>query len=175
MTRREEIQKQIAALREEESQILNAERQRENEPLIGKCFVFRNGYGDQEPDRWNLYCKILGQRDGQLTGLQFQTDYRGDISIDPDTQIPSSTMEREIPVAEFDAAWAKLVGQINDLNRGTEQEEMQAIADEWKAARDVIANYLAPRFVTNANTSAEAILARLASHVPPILLKMERS
>ena len=51
--------------------------------------------------------------------------------------------------------------------------QLDRIAKEWLAARDVIANALRDWGVPQADARAEAIIARLAAHKPPILLDME--
>jgi len=53
--------------------------------------------------------------------------------------------------------------------------QLDRINREWTAARDVIAECLREWGTTTAASvvRAEAIIARLASHKPPILLEME--
>lgn len=51
--------------------------------------------------------------------------------------------------------------------------QTERIVSEWSAARSVIAGVL--RRHSNAEAEAEAIIAALAAHYPPILLSMEHS
>jgi len=50
---------------------------------------------------------------------------------------------------------------------------LQQAADEWVAARDVIIQVLREHEVESETTIAVQIIARLATHEPPILLNME--
>jgi hypothetical protein len=53
--------------------------------------------------------------------------------------------------------------------------QLDNIAKEWRAARDVIQQALAEWDVQQSQARAEAIIARLAAHKPPILLEMEEA
>lgn len=52
---------------------------------------------------------------------------------------------------------------------------LATIAREWKAARTVISRAAAEAGVQQPDGFAEAVIARLASHNPPILLEMDSS
>jgi len=54
------------------------------------------------------------------------------------------------------------------------QQQLNRIAAEWLAARDVIAGCLVD-ITANPQHRAEAIIARLAAHDPPILLEMQEA
>jgi hypothetical protein len=51
--------------------------------------------------------------------------------------------------------------------------QLDRIAKEWLAARFVISLALSEWGIPQADARAEAIIARLASHDPPILLEMQ--
>ena len=52
--------------------------------------------------------------------------------------------------------------------------QLDCIATEWIAARETISTALRRFGLNDCGRKAEAILARLAAHDPPILLEMER-
>ena len=62
------------------------------------------------------------------------------------------------------------------MNTQQQQRQLKRIATEWLAARDVISNALCEWGMAQAGEAertAEAIIARLAAHDPPILLEMQ--
>lgn len=64
------------------------------------------------------------------------------------------------------------------MSKKSTADVMQEVANEWMAARNVIRDYLCellPGVSSKAvETTAASIIARLAQHDPPILLKMEK-
>lgn len=95
-----------------------AERDATNAALVGKCFVFRNCHScPQSPaDYWNLFLKVLGASDGNLTCLTFETDKNGQVTVRPlDQKWSLSGGYTEISELRFVTELEALVKRLDSL------------------------------------------------------------
>ncbi len=116
-SRKEELEKQITVLREEVYTIDVEKRKAINRPAVGKYYRCRNIYGSGK--EWWLYIAITGMdKDGMLTGWQFEQSSHGHIEISPDEDWYWASEEylgNKITPKSFYAALDKIIGRINDL------------------------------------------------------------
>lgn len=83
---------------------------REKKSLIGKCFRYRNTFGDGK--HWWLYTVVTSvNRWGHLHGLSFQTKSDGSTEIEPRNYLSLSGW-KEISRQEFDRAKAQCIRRI---------------------------------------------------------------
>lgn len=103
----------LNALRE----IENAEQRVLDAKLVGKHFKFRNSYSLPGPgDYWWVYFRADSLGDYGFTGLEFQTDKDGEVTMRPDKWNQSS-LSGYVPCTkrEFDRAWVKVQARIAAL------------------------------------------------------------
>lgn len=103
---------QLHALRAQVEAHDNAKRKAEHERLLGRCFKYRNSYGDG--GSWWLYIKVVAIGDYWPYALKFQTCVRGEYTEfrlevrDLITGLPANGRDGsgyiEIPRSEFDDA-----------------------------------------------------------------------
>lgn len=117
MSREEELLQQIGALRQELWQVQDEKKRAENEALVGKCFVYTNSAGSDNPE-WPFYFKVVGvDEDGDLQTFGFEADYRGCYRIDRDWSgglVESST---EIPEEELVTAWLQMQQDLAKIGK----------------------------------------------------------
>jgi len=90
-------------------EIKREENNERNQKLIGKCYRYRNSFGN-ENEGWWLYIRVLEIEDGNLIVHRFQTDRNGRIEIEPrrvEWDSVGSTYE-EVSKEDFWVAWDTL-------------------------------------------------------------------
>lgn len=94
----------------------NAERERENRALLGKCFKYRNSYScpEKPSDYWWLYTKVVGLEGPNIFYTEFEVAKDGRISINFNRQCYASMIHGhvEIRASEFNKAWRALQSKI---------------------------------------------------------------
>lgn len=87
-------------------EINRKQRQEQNVKLIGKCYRYRNSFGNENKGWW-LYIQVLELEDGNLIVHRFQTDSNGRIEVEPRRVEWDSvgSQYEEIPREDFWAAW----------------------------------------------------------------------
>ena len=77
----ETAKKIVDAKRAEDERIASDREYELALPLIGKCFKYRNSYGDAH-DSWWLYCRVVAvEKDATSYGAEVTTDQFQDTSI----------------------------------------------------------------------------------------------
>jgi hypothetical protein len=103
-----EAQEKLAAIKAEEFRRANA-------PKVGKTFKTRNNFScpEKPSDYWWLYSKVTRMdNDGMLYATYFQTDKYGNISVCFDHYAYHMQGHQQIPAAEFNRAWKKMVAKV---------------------------------------------------------------
>lgn len=133
-TRQQQLEATIKTARDELQSMQAQEDQRENEKLIGNCYVYRNCYScpQAESDYWNLYVRVIGVQDGNINMVQFQVDKYGAAIME--RQLRTSHMFadggfRPISLADFQKAWfAFLSGPVKSFGADVEKK-IKAMTD----------------------------------------------
>jgi len=120
MDRRDELKSIIYSAREELSALERSERAESNARYVGRCFKFRNSYGDSDDSaRWWLYRRIVSADGDGAIAFQFQTDRDGKIEVELaerifiDIRVDAWT---EITLSEFGQEWNKVATRIGNLH-----------------------------------------------------------
>ena len=119
MTRKEELEVQITALRHELIDITAAETALENRAFAGRCFkTLNNDFYDPETprERWWVYVRVVDTTEGIRT-LDVQRDKDGRITIDPNEYRMPMTLNsyEEITRGEWNAAYAEILAEAGRL------------------------------------------------------------
>lgn len=120
MNEKEQLQAKIYKLRKRLSTIDHNEAQQANEKLLGKCFKYRNNYScpKKPSDYWWLYVRV-GKVDGNvLSGLEFQVDKYGEITINPKKGRMHTIDSNFVPISKrtFNSALKKLQKKVMALS-----------------------------------------------------------
>lgn len=115
MSEKEELRKQINKLRERLWAIEVAERQHENDKLVGKFFRYHDSYGGGKKQWW-IYYKVVKSSDG----MYVKTFY---FYIDPETtsatvgyeETPVSLLTTRCREETFRNAWKEIQAYIARL------------------------------------------------------------
>jgi hypothetical protein len=122
---KEELQKQLAKIQEQERKEFTNKHWPEFQKLIGKCFRYRNSYGTGKD--WWLYIKVTninkssiypvhgGSPSARYDGFSFQVDYYGNIQIEKERNGYVHSLGKEITQAEFTKAFNSVKKKINSL------------------------------------------------------------
>lgn len=97
--------------------IEEVEQRGKDQKLVGKHFKFRNSYSYPGPaDYWWAYFRADRLDDCGLTGLAFQTDKDGEVTVRANTRQTSSlTGYAPCTKGEFNKAWGKVQARIAKL------------------------------------------------------------
>lgn len=101
------------AARNELDERKDAEAEKRNAALIGKCHRYRNSYGG-DSEHWWIYRRVIGVNGIWLKTFQFQTDIRGQVRIDTKEESHSDMTEwKEITDAEFSYAFNEMMRKVS--------------------------------------------------------------
>jgi hypothetical protein len=121
-----ELEKQLAAIIEQEEKDVIEKHYPEFKKLEGRCFKTSNSYGDDYKP-WFLYTKIVAIKPtdvydtrgngiaSRFTGYSFQTTSTGEISVDMKKQSYVHSIGKEITESEFNTAWNKMIDKLDSL------------------------------------------------------------
>lgn len=121
MSRKDELIATIERLRDELSEITEAERREAVSALAGRCFRYRNSYG-RDTDPWWLYGIIQPvSGDGDVSMFQFEwtSEEKVKVQTAPVYFLDFLTHWQEITRTEFDAAWLRLLERLARLHEVT--------------------------------------------------------
>ncbi len=124
MSRKEDLQKQVAVLRDELWEIEDAEKNKQFLEMVGKCFAYSNSYGGDS--RWPMYQKVVLSGDDCYT-VKVQLTDRGEAQFiceklwSPNT----CTLGDEISEAVYDEGVARCVAAALKIVGGTPMDSAQ--------------------------------------------------
>ena len=120
MTRLDELREFAVTIREEISELEEAEKKPIRLALIGKCFKYRNCYScpEKPSDYWYLYLKVLRIKGANAIVEEFQCDKYGEIQIKPAKEIyyPENTLKMYelIPDSEYKKARVQMAKKLKN-------------------------------------------------------------
>ena len=126
MSRKQELQEQIAALRDELWEIEDAEKRDDFSKLDGKYFVYSNSYGGA---RWPLYQRVIRRGDDYYK-IQAQLTERGEAQFvceklwRPDT----STIGKPTTEDAYNTGVAHCLGAAKKILQGVPMDSDQTKA-----------------------------------------------
>lgn len=129
MSRKEELQKELAEIEKQEEARIMKEAYPEFQKLIGKCFKQQDSYScpSKESDYWNTYRKIVSIREeavymsvsnqhlSSCIVMEFHTDKYGRIYIHSEHRVYTHILGEEISEEEFNHAFERVFANINAL------------------------------------------------------------
>ena len=104
---RDEINNRINAIKD-------ARDEKQNQPLIGRCFLYQNS--DGRDSRWPLYRRVTAIDGAWVTIFQFETTDRDELLINTDRMSSSGSLGTQIRPGEFVSAWNALVDRITEMD-----------------------------------------------------------
>ena len=115
MTNLKELQKQSIEIQNKIYDIENAERDKRNANMPGRCFKYINGYSNDR--RWPYYVKIIRIEDGNLISIGVQHTSMDEVQFDLNKSHFNGMNSgwNEIPPTEFDAAWNEAKSIIENI------------------------------------------------------------
>lgn len=113
LTKRQ-IAKQITALQNQLDDIRDAERAKEYKAVIGRCFVYDNGYSHAR--RWPLFTRVIGvNENGWLVVIRTQIDCEGKLEMEEATLTGTATLGAEISFGKYCAALNEGRAKLEEL------------------------------------------------------------
>lgn len=113
---RDKIQSRIMEIEREQADAKNA-------AMVGCCFVYMNSYGGGR-ERWPLYTKVTGAKDGGLRAFRFQRKEGNDYEIETESfRISTGSLGDEISEAHFNAAWLQMRDELDGLFHTPQDKE----------------------------------------------------
>lgn len=116
MDRKKELELMLGSLHAELGALRDAEADKKNKALLGKCFRTRNNYScpETDDDRWWLYARVVGIKDGHLEVTKFQNDKKGRLTVENRDFYSAYSLDgyEEITTTEFMAAWDAFVSAV---------------------------------------------------------------
>jgi hypothetical protein len=111
LTTEDEISKEIRRLSLERSKLADARIAKQRQPLIGRCFIYDNSFGDDA--RWPKYVKVVGLEGSNLIVNTFETDNRGVSYVSLNFKQTWRGEEfREISTELFNLSYAELLERL---------------------------------------------------------------
>ncbi len=113
MSKKAELTRKIARLRQQLGKIEDAEAKTKARALEGRYFKYRNCYScpEKPSDYWWLYAAVTGVKDGSAHSLQFQTDKYGQVIVETEKHFTGNGF-MEIPREELRAAWLHTMAKL---------------------------------------------------------------
>lgn len=113
LTKRQ-IAKQMTALQNQLNDIQDAERAKEYQAVIGRCYVYDNGYSHDR--RWPLFTRVTGiNENGFLVVIRTQIDCNGKLEMEETTLIGTATLGEEISFGKYCAALNEGRAKLEEL------------------------------------------------------------
>jgi len=124
----EKLDQKIKKLRQELSDLRDAENKAKNKKFVGQCFRYRNSYScpETEEDFWWMYIKVL-KVDSQIHCFLFQIKKNGEVEIAPNhnlwnlNDINNTTKYERISETVFQKEWGKCKGFIKTAEKEIEE------------------------------------------------------
>ena len=119
MTKKKEIQEQIATLRERLNEIEELDFKKIEEPklraLVGSHWKYRNSFGGDE--KWWLFAKVVSYADRRIRTLEIQKTSHGNIEIREHERWSPDPMSFYLPIGEreWNEGTKHLIEEVNGL------------------------------------------------------------
>lgn len=83
---KKKLTSELNTIRNQLWQIDSDEKERQNAPLVGLCFKYKNNYSipEKPSDYWYMYSRVTSLNGDGLNVFSFQTDKDGKLTVEPD-------------------------------------------------------------------------------------------
>ena len=109
-----QLRNQLRIIQNQLSDIEDAERAKEYQGVIGKCFVYDNGYSHER--RWPLFTRVTGvNENGWLVVIRTQIDCDGKLEMEETTLTGTATLGEEISFGKYCAALNEGRAKLEEL------------------------------------------------------------